>query len=31
MGLSPTEDPEIVILVALYNPTGEGGHQRPEQ
>ena len=27
MGLSPTEDPEIVILVVLYNPTGEGGHQ----
>ena len=27
MGLSPTEDPELVILVVLYNPTGEGGHQ----
>ncbi len=27
IGLSPTEDPEIVILVVLYNPTGEGGHQ----
>ncbi|MCI9365723.1 MAG: hypothetical protein HFJ54_03820 [Clostridia bacterium] len=27
MGLSPTDDPELVILVALYNPTGEGGHQ----
>ena len=27
MGISPTEDPEIVILVVLYNPTGEGGHQ----
>lgn len=27
MGLSPTDDPEIVILVVLYNPTGEGGHQ----
>lgn len=27
MGLSPTEEPELVILVVLYNPTGEGGHQ----
>ena len=27
MGVSPTEDPELVILVVLYNPTGEGGHQ----
>lgn len=27
IGLSPTDDPEIVILVVLYNPTGEGGHQ----
>ncbi len=27
MGLSPTEDPELVILVVLYNPTGDGGHQ----
>lgn len=27
MGLSPTDDPEVVILVVLYNPTGEGGHQ----
>jgi stage V sporulation protein D (sporulation-specific penicillin-binding protein) len=26
LGLAPTEDPEIVILVVLYNPTGEGGH-----
>lgn len=26
MGISPTENPEIVILVVLYNPTGEGGH-----
>ena len=30
MGLSPTEDPELVILVVLYNPTGEGGHQGGE-
>ncbi|MGN1301686.1 MAG: PASTA domain-containing protein, partial [Clostridia bacterium] len=22
-----TEDPELVILIVLYNPTGEGGHQ----
>jgi len=27
MGISPTEDPELVILVVLYNPTGQGGHQ----
>ena len=26
MGLSPTDEPELVILVVLYNPTGEGGH-----
>jgi stage V sporulation protein D (sporulation-specific penicillin-binding protein) len=27
IGMAPTEDPEITILVTLYNPTGEGGHQ----
>lgn len=27
MGLTPTDDPELVILLILYNPTGEGGHQ----
>ena len=27
IGVSPTEDPCITILVTLYNPTGEGGHQ----
>lgn len=27
MGVAPIEDPEVVILVTLYNPTGEGGHQ----
>ena len=27
MGLSPTDKPELVILLVLYNPTGEGGHQ----
>lgn len=25
--VSPTDDPELVMLIALYNPTGEGGHQ----
>jgi stage V sporulation protein D (sporulation-specific penicillin-binding protein) len=27
IGVAPINDPEIVILVTLYNPTGEGGHQ----
>ena len=27
MGVAPVEDPQIVILIVLYNPTGEGGHQ----
>ena len=27
-GVAPIEDPQIVCLVTLYNPTGEGGHQR---
>ncbi len=27
MGVAPIEDPEVVILATLYNPTGEGGHQ----
>ena len=26
IGVAPTEDPEVVILITLYNPTGEGGH-----
>ena len=26
-GVAPIEDPELVVLVTLYNPTGEGGHQ----
>ena len=26
-GVAPVDDPEIVLLVTLYNPTGEGGHQ----
>jgi len=25
--VSPTDNPEIVMLITLYNPTGEGGHQ----
>lgn len=27
IGVAPIEDPEVVMLVTLYNPTGEGGHQ----
>ena len=27
MGIASIEEPEIVMLVTLYNPTGEGGHQ----
>ncbi len=27
IGVAPTDDPQIAILVTLYNPTGEGGHQ----
>ena len=27
IGTAPIEDPQVVILVTLYNPTGEGGHQ----
>ena len=26
MGVAPISDPEVVALVTLYNPTGEGGH-----
>ena len=26
-GVAETDDPEIVLLITLYNPTGEGGHQ----
>lgn len=26
-GVAPISDPEIVVLVTLYNPAGEGGHQ----
>ena len=27
IGVAPTDNPEICILVTLYNPTGEAGHQ----
>lgn len=27
MGIANADKPELVILVVLYNPTGEGGHQ----
>ena len=30
LGVAPIEDPQVVILVTLYNPTGEGGHQGGE-
>ena len=27
VGVALVSDPEVVILITLYNPTGEGGHQ----
>ena len=27
IGVAPTDNPEMCILVTLYNPTGESGHQ----
>ena len=27
IGVANTDEPEVAILVTLYNPTGEGGHQ----
>ena len=27
VGVAPIENPQLVILITLYNPTGEGGHQ----
>ena len=30
LGVAPIDDPEVVLLVTLYNPTGEGGHQGGE-
>lgn len=26
-GVAPISNPQVVILITLYNPTGEGGHQ----
>ena len=26
-GVAETDDPRLVLLITLYNPTGEGGHQ----
>lgn len=26
LGVAPISDPNVVVLVTLYNPTGEGGH-----
>ena len=27
VGVAPVSEPEVVVLITLYNPTGEGGHQ----
>ena len=27
VGVAPISSPKVAILVTLYNPTGEGGHQ----
>lgn len=27
LGIAPIENPQVVLLITLYNPTGEGGHQ----
>lgn len=27
IGVAPISDPQVVLLITLYNPTGEGGHQ----
>ncbi len=27
VGVAPISNPQVVILITLYNPTGEGGHQ----
>ena len=27
MGIAETDNPKLAILITLYNPTGEGGHQ----
>ena len=26
-GVAPISDPQVVMLITLYNPTGEAGHQ----
>lgn len=28
IGVAPISNPEVAILITLYNPTGEGGHQQ---
>ncbi len=30
IGVAPIDNPQMVMLVTLYNPTGEGGHQGGE-
>ena len=27
IGVAPISNPTVAILITLYNPTGEGGHQ----
>ena len=27
LGVAPVDNPKLVMLITLYNPTGEGGHQ----
>lgn len=27
IGVAPISDPSVAVLITLYNPTGEGGHQ----
>ena len=27
VGVAPISKPKVTILITLYNPTGEGGHQ----
>lgn len=27
VGVAPISNPQVVVLITLYNPTGEGGHQ----
>jgi len=30
VGVADIKDPEVVVVILLYNPTGEGGHQGGE-